>query len=449
MKTSSKYTVTRNACQQCNPLGASLVFRGIENSIPLLHGSQGCSTYIRRFMISHFKEPIDIASSNFSEDTTIFGGSSNLKTSITNIRKQYNPSFIGIASTCLSETIGDDVDMIIKEYNEEHSIEENCPDIITVSTPSYSGTQIDGFYNAVTAIIKSLSEGNGTGSHITILPGMLSPEDIRHLKDILYFYNIESTILPDYSETLDGPLWTQYEKISPGGTPLQEIYETGNSSHCIEFSNQTYITAGDILQEQHNVNLNRMPIPIGIKLTDNFFNTLCKISGKEIPLRYQQERGRLIDAYADAHKHAYGIKAILVGEEDLIISLISFLLECGIQPVLCATASTSGLIKSYIESINDILPQEPVILQGTDFGTIEDTAKGLHANIILSSSKGFKLSKNLNIPLVRIGFPIHDRIGGNRLLHIGYSGTMQLFDRIINSHVEHKQNISDVGYTYM
>nr|WP_319492220.1 nitrogenase component 1 [uncultured Desulfobacter sp.] len=38
------YTPTQNACKMCTPLGATLVFQGIEGCVPLLHGSQGCST---------------------------------------------------------------------------------------------------------------------------------------------------------------------------------------------------------------------------------------------------------------------------------------------------------------------------------------------------------------------------------------------------------------------
>jgi nitrogenase molybdenum-iron protein alpha/beta subunit len=52
---------TQNACKLCAPLGAALVFKGIRGAVPLLHGSQGCSTYIRRYLISHFREPVDIA----------------------------------------------------------------------------------------------------------------------------------------------------------------------------------------------------------------------------------------------------------------------------------------------------------------------------------------------------------------------------------------------------
>ena len=73
-----QYKVTQNACKFCTPLGACLAFRGVESTIPFLHGSQGCATYIRRYLISHFKEPIDIASSSFDESTAVFGGEENL-----------------------------------------------------------------------------------------------------------------------------------------------------------------------------------------------------------------------------------------------------------------------------------------------------------------------------------------------------------------------------------
>ncbi len=77
--TGDSYASSCNACKQCTPLGACIAFKGIEGVLPMLHGSQGCATYIRRYLISHFREPVDIASSNFSEETTIFGGKPKLQ----------------------------------------------------------------------------------------------------------------------------------------------------------------------------------------------------------------------------------------------------------------------------------------------------------------------------------------------------------------------------------
>ena len=90
------YTATTNACKLCKPLGASLAFRGIESCVPFLHGSQGCATYMRRYIISHFNEPIDIASSSLGEKQAIYGGGPNLKLGLQNVTSRRKP----VATMC-------------------------------------------------------------------------------------------------------------------------------------------------------------------------------------------------------------------------------------------------------------------------------------------------------------------------------------------------------------
>jgi nitrogenase molybdenum-iron protein NifN len=80
---------------------------------------------------------------------------------------------------------------------------------------------------------------------------------------------------------------------------------------------------------------------------------------------------------------------------------------------------------------------------------IADAAASAGPDFLLGSSKGYSLARKLRIPLVRVGFPIHDRIGGQRLLHLGYRGAQQLYDRIVNTLLEQKQEASDVGYSYL
>jgi len=48
-----------------------------------------------------------------------------------------------------------------------------------------------------------------------------------------------------------------------------------------------------------------------------------------------------------------------------------------------------------------------------------------------------------------VGLPIHDRIDGPRILHLGYRGAQRLFDRIANALIEKAQDSSPVGYSYM
>ena len=60
-----------NPCKMCMPMGAVSAFAGTKNCMSILHGSQGCATYIRRHMATHYNEPIDIASSSLTEHGTV------------------------------------------------------------------------------------------------------------------------------------------------------------------------------------------------------------------------------------------------------------------------------------------------------------------------------------------------------------------------------------------
>ncbi|WP_076750789.1 nitrogenase component 1 [Desulfatitalea tepidiphila] len=445
---------TQNACKLCAPLGAALVFKGIQGAVPLLHGSQGCSTYIRRYLISHYKEPIDIACSNFSEHSAIFGGGANLKLALENVRHQYAPSLVGIATTCLSETIGDDVAMFIKEYRRSKT-GQTLPPIVHVSTPSYQGSHMEGFHRAVWATVSALAgdERRGDARRVNLFPGMLSPADIRHLKQMTAAFGLEAVVLPDYSETLDGGLWKDYQRVPEGGTPVDAIAAAGAAEASIELGGSLAMareTAASFLQQRFAVRPFRLGMPIGIRQTDVLIQSLAEISGRPVPGCYAEQRGRLLDTLVDGHKYVNTVRAALYGEEDLVAGMAGFLAEIGIHPVVCASGGRS---MHLAEAIRAQIPAswhaETAILEDADFTAIETAVDTARPDLIIGHSKGYAMSRRLGIPLVRIGFPIHDRMGGSRLLHVGYEGAMALFDRLANTLIERRQDASPIGYTYM
>ena len=162
------------------------------------------------------------------------------------------------------------------------------------------------------------------------------------------------------------------------------------------------------------------------------------------------ERGRLVDAYVDGHKYVFGKKAVVYGEEDMVVGLTSFLAEIGIKPVLCGSGGKSGRLAEAIETVTkDTLAEQPRVEEGMDFYEIAEAAETLSPDLLVGHSKGYPLARKLNIPLIRVGFPIHDRVGGQRILHLGYRGAQQLFDTIANALIQRKQDASGVGYSYM
>jgi nitrogenase molybdenum-iron protein NifN len=452
------FTSTRNACKLCTPLGASLVFKGIEGCVPIIHGSQGCATYIRRYMISHFKEPVDIASSNFSEESTIFGGNKNFCDGINNLVSQYNPDVIGIASTCLSETIGENIPMLIDEYKTLKG-SEPIPHFVHASTPSYQGTHAAGFHDTVLATVKAFAKKGETGTHVNIFPGMISPTDIRHLKEILDAFGLSYVLFPDYSDTLDNTHWEEYKLISPGGTTVEGLMKTGSAMASIELgtlfnqdvgkSANNILTAGRYLEENFSVPCHQTPMPMGIDATDRFFSILEKLSGKTTPKYLTMERGRLIDAYIDGHKYLFGKRAVIYGEEDLVLGMISFLEEIGTDTVLAGSGGESNKLKKEVAKIAPQKSLSMQVINGLDFEQINEICDELSPDIFLGNSKGYYIARKLGKPLVRIGFPIHDRFGGQRVQLLCYRGTQQFFDRIVNALISYKQENSPVGYKYI
>lgn len=450
---------TQNACKLCAPLGACLAYKGVKGAIPFLHGSQGCATYIRRYLISHFREPLDIAASNFSEASTIFGGGEALKTGILNIVRQYSPEMIGLASTCLSETIGEDVPLALRELNVAKNV-AGLPPMPFASTPSYAGTHADGFQAAVLAMVRELSGKDAedrscpadSRPRVNLFPGMLSTADLRHLKEISEDFGLKPVILPDYSETMDGGPWTEYQKLPPGGTPVSEIKGMPGSSMSLEFGNVSPLgsSAAEYLEKEFGVSFRRMERPVGVKATDYFLSVLSHVSGKPVPEKYEKERARLIDSYVDGHKYVAGKTAAVFGEADMVTSICAFLSEIGITPVIAASGDMNSRFVAALKSaVPDFDEKDIRIIDAADFRDIEEAVEELSPDILIGSSKGFAMSRRTGIPLLRTGMPIHDRMGGSRILQIGYRGTQAFFDSICNTLMEKMQAGSEVGYTYI
>ncbi len=450
MTTMPSYTATTNACKLCKPLGASLAFRGVENCVPFLHGSQGCATYMRRYIISHFNEPIDIASSSLGEKQAIYGGGANLKLGLKNVTTKYAPKIIGVATTCLTETIGDNVPMILAEYQKEFGTADS-PLVVHVSTPSYAGTHMEGFNAAVKEIVDQLTVESEPNATINLFSGFISPADIRYLREVCSEFGLDATILPDYSDTLDGQALNEYPLIPEGGTPLAAIRAMSGARASIELgATLPAETGGKVLERKFGTKLYQTGLPIGIRATDTLFARLAELSGNAIPAKYAAARGRLIDSMVDGHKYIFGKRAVVYGEEDLVVGMTSFLAEIGIHVVLCASGGKSGKMASGVAAALAGMDCElPLVKEDVDFFDIETMARELQVDLVIGHSKGYAFARKENLPLIRVGFPIHDRIGGQRILHLGYHGAQALFDLITNTVIEKKQGDSPVGYSYM
>ncbi len=433
-------SVSENPCHMCMPIGGILPLKGVEGSMVLIHGSQGCSTYMRRTIAEHFNEPVDVASSALNEKGTVYGGGENLKQALDNIRKVYNPRLIGILTTCLAETIGEDIERMAAEYLAERGLTDLV--VVPVNTPGYGGSQADGYYLALRQIVAALAVPTSRHDKINIIAANVSPADIREIKRLLAAMDIEYTLLPDFADTLDRPYEEKYTRMAPGGTPLTDIRAMTGAAATIEMGVTVppAISPGQLLADEYGVALHRLPIPVGVAATDLFLRTLREITGRKVPDDLLAERGRLLDAMIDSHKHNFAGRSTIFGEPEMVYAVTRICLENGIWPTVVAAGGAGDAAVSLFRAALAGSPEPSYFLRETDFSEIRFRSAAAGVNVAIGPSDGRYLTEKAGIPLVRLGFPILDRMGGQRILSVGYTGTANLLDRITNTLLDAKHH---------
>lgn len=167
----SKKACAVNPLKMSQPLGACYAFLGLSNTMPMMHGSQGCTSFGLVLLVRHFKEAIPLQTTAMNEVTTIMGGYDNLEAALLNIRKRAAPRIIAICSTGLTETKGDDVEgYLVTARKRKPELADT--EIVYVSTPDYTGAFEDGYKHAVTGIVRTLVKPLPVQpKQVTLLPG--------------------------------------------------------------------------------------------------------------------------------------------------------------------------------------------------------------------------------------------------------------------------------------
>jgi nitrogenase molybdenum-iron protein beta chain len=416
-------------------MGAILAYLGVEGCVPLVHGSQGCCTYPRYNVARHFKESAEVAVTSLTENAAVYGGAKNLTDAIANIRNRIHPQAIGICTTCMSETIGDDVKAIAKKA----VLPGETMRIIPASTPSYVGTHLTGWDNVVRTLVETLAVKGEPNGLVNIVTGVLNPGDIREIKDMLRLMHAPAIFLTDISDNLDTPLQTGGHKAmtTQAGTRLSEIADTPNSLATVAIC-RSQASAATLLKNKYNVPAYLDAAPVGVKNTDRFVQTISKVTGHPVPEDIMAQRGRLVDALVDVHHYAYGKKIGVFGDPDLVAGIVRLCAEAGMKPVVALTATKSKDFLPEIKLINAEFGLDCRGFEGSDLYEFKEQLDQTGCHLVLGNSKGKELADDLNVPLVRYGFPVYDRVGTYRYPVVGYNGSIYLLDQMINAILGHK-----------
>lgn len=432
--------LTVNPAKTCQPIGAMYAALGIHGCLPHSHGSQGCCAYHRSALTRHYKEPVMAATSSFTEGSSVFGGQANLLQAINNIFTIYDPEIIAVHTTCLSETIGDDIPQIVKKALDDGKIPEGKY-IIHCNTPSYVGSHVTGFAN----MVKGMVHYFGTPTEdklrtVNIIPGWVEPSDMREIKRLCKVMGVETLMFPDTSDVLDCPLDGKPQMYPKGGVTVAQLKRMGASSATLALGPVCSEPAAMDLDAKCKVKAHTLELPIGLKATDEFINTLRKVARVDVPAEIDDERGRLVDIMSDAQQYFHNKRVALWGDPDQLVSLAGFLTDLGMRPVYIVTGTTG---KKFVTRVQNVLADrvpEAKISHGncSDMYKMHQWIKNEPVDLLIGNTYGKYIARDEDIPFVRHGFPIFDRIGHSYFPTVGYTGAMRLCEKILYALLDRK-----------
>ena len=430
--------LTINPAKTCQPIGAMYAALGIHSCLPHSHGSQGCCAYHRSMLTRHYKEPVMAGTSSFTEGASVFGGQANLLQAFNNIFTIYNPDIIAVHTTCLSETIGDDIPQIAKKAFDDGKIPAGKY-VIHANTPSYVGSHVTGFANMTKAMVDYFAEKNGKKlNQVNIVPGYVEPADMQEIKRLAAELGIKSVMFPDTSGVLNGPLTGKFNMFPDGGVTVDELKTTGSSLGTVALGKLASGPAARALDSKFKVPCELLDLPFGLKATDRFIDALRQVAGVSVPSSIDFERGQLVDVISDMQQYLYQKKVALAGDPDHLIALTEFLVTLGMYPTYIVTGTSGKKFEKRIKEITKDLPCEVKVKAGGDMFLLHQWIKNAPVDLLIGNTYMKYIGKDEDIPLVRHGFPITDRIGHSYFPTVGYRGGLRLLEQILNAILDRK-----------
>ncbi|MGE5504197.1 MAG: nitrogenase molybdenum-iron protein subunit beta [Actinomycetota bacterium] len=441
-----------NPAKACQPLGAVFAAAGFEETMPYVHGSQGCVAYFRSHLARHFKEASACVSDSMTEDAAVFGGLNNIVEGLQNAYALYKPKMIAMSTTCMAEVIGDDLSAFIAQAKEKESVPADFP-VPFAHTPSFVGSHLTGYDNMIKGILQYFWEREAQltakkGTKINIVPGFdgYAVANNRELKRVLDLMGVDYTLISDVSDVFDTPSDGVY-RMYDGGTKLDDVRKAIDAKATVSLqqfaADKTLEYCATKGHETAAFNY-----PLGIGGTDAFLMKMSELSGKSIPAALEKERGRLVDAIADSQAWLHGKKVALFGDPDFVYALTAFLLELGCEPVHVLATNGSA---EWEEKTKALLASSPFgkggqVWRGKDLWHMRSLLFTEPADLLIGSSYGKYLEKDTGIPLVRLGFPIFDRHHHHRFPTFGYQGSLRVLVEILDRIFEVADASSDISY---
>ncbi|MFL0196386.1 nitrogenase component 1 [Clostridium sp. WILCCON 0269] len=306
-------------CLGCSSGNALCQLVMIQDAVVINHAPVGCSADFSDFNFTNRVGQIErniplrnarILSTNLTENDTIYGGGEKLKAAIKEAYDRFKPNAIFITTSCASGIIGDDVDRVAEEAQEQFKIP-----VVYISCEGFkSKIWTTGFDAAYHGIVRKI-----------VKPPVRKREDVVNVinfwgSDIFTELFGKIGLKPNYIVPFS--TIAQLEKISEAAATVQICPTLG-----------TYLAAS--LEQEYGVPEVKAPPAYGIEGADKWFRELGRITKreKEVEDLIKSEKDRIYPELERLREKLSGKRAYITAGAAHGHSLISLLRDLKMEVI--------------------------------------------------------------------------------------------------------------------
>ena len=378
----------------CQLFGAQQVFTGIRDGVTLLHSVVGCNFgsmgyHFTACDMSDVRQTCTV----LSDSDIVFSGEDSFRLALENVRELYDPKRIFVLQGCVSDMIQDDLSTIARNFTGETGTAVSVMD-----AAGYRGDFRQGYEAAALSLLELMEKREAP------------PADLPKI-------NVFGLGADDFR--LDGEKKALEELLGGkatlgcflGACTLEEVSRAPEASLNLCFGKGLALARA--METRYGIPYEELPYPYGLtgaqgvwKALENHLGLDYSREAREFK-RFTGEGLKRVYSYLEDF---YGVPVSILAEGSRARGLASFLgRELGFR-VEHAVAREN---QRNLEAFYDLLR----------------TGDGA---LLFASSFEQQLGDELEIPVIRVDYPVFDRITLSDRPYIGAKGTLCLVEDILN-----------------
>ena len=332
-------------CQQINSMAALM---SLEDSVFISHSPQGCvgcsvmAVDMYRVGQVHRGEKIiknpRMFVTNIDQKSVVFGGEEKLREAIHTAVERYNPKLAFVYASCASGIIGDDIDAICADLQNEYKDTIIIPIHCEGFKSKVCASGFDAAFISINKyILKKEKIEKQKGLINLFAPTTISYADQKEMERMLNLLGAEVNYIPFYSSL---------EKIKR--IPAAEA----STSICKVFADEFMNT----LWEDYDIPYSHTVMPIGIRNTDKWYRGIASVIGKEKEVEeiIAREHERIEPLVAKIREKLQGKRVFICGGTGRSFAAAALIDDFGMELVGLETPTYDDDAQVDIEYLNGI-----------------------------------------------------------------------------------------------